>query len=70
MWQTHKYTERERVARAQVDITDMIKKGKNTTLEDDEIAERQSKETTLRRVPLWLMPREETDRKKKEFKIG
>ena len=51
-----------------VDLTGFVKKGKNIELEEDELYD-VHKETSLRRVPLWLMPREEGDRKKKEFKV-
>eukprot|EP00397_Hematodinium_sp_SG-2012_P014673 GEMP01014926.1.p1 GENE.GEMP01014926.1~~GEMP01014926.1.p1 ORF type:complete len:725 (+),score=185.76 GEMP01014926.1:200-2374(+) len=47
-------------------IDDLIRKGKNIDLEDAG-----SEEPLLhRRIPLWLLPREESDRRKHEFKVN
>ncbi|CAD7956241.1 unnamed protein product [Amoebophrya sp. A120] len=51
------------------DITPFVKTTVRVTLTDEELEAQAIKETVLRRVPLWLMPREEGDRKRKEFKI-
>ncbi|CAD7941434.1 unnamed protein product [Amoebophrya sp. A25] len=52
------------------DLLPYIKKGKNIDLDEDELNENANREVQLRRVPLWLMPREENDRRRKEFKVS
>ena len=52
-----------------VDVSKFIRKGKNIDLDDCDLVD-PNHEQQLMRVPLWLMPREEGDRRKKEFKVS
>lgn len=48
-------------------IDHLIKEGRNITLDQTAPEQRQAQQ---RRVPLFLMPRDQTDRRKKEFRIS